>query len=155
MYGVHAALLLEVGGHGCGVVYVHASVALIAGVDAAEYGQVAAGLPADVLDDEPRQAHPVLEAAAELVGALIGAGGDKGADEVAVGAVDLYHVYAGELSAARRVAIANNVRVRTLTKNALRAKPRSAHILCGGASFGFLNRNTKPPGSHASGRLCN
>ena len=48
-----------------------------------------------------------LTAEGHEVGALIGAGGDKGAEEVAVGAVDLYHVYAGELSAARRVAIAN------------------------------------------------
>ena len=106
MDGVDAADLLEVGRDGSRVVDVHAAVALVAAVDAAEDGHVAAGLPADVLDYEPGQAHAVLEAAAELVGTLVGAGGDEGADEVAVGAVDLDHVDAGQLSAAGGVAIA-------------------------------------------------
>ena len=106
MDGVDAALGLEVGGHRCGVVHVHAAVALVAGVDAAEYGQVAAGLAADVLDDEPGQAHAVLKAAAELVGALVCAGGDEGAHEIAVGAVDLDHVDACQLGAAGGVAVA-------------------------------------------------
>src|SRR5699024_3383854 len=82
--GVHAADLFEIGRDGRRVVDVHAAVALVAGVDAAEDGHVAAGLLADVLDYEPGQAHAVLKAAAELVRALVGARGDEGAHEVAV-----------------------------------------------------------------------
>ena len=58
------------------------------------------------LKKEPRQAHAVYKAAAELVRALVGAGGDEGAYQIAVGAVELDHVYPGELRAARGVAVA-------------------------------------------------
>ena len=95
MEGVHAALLLQIGSHSGGVLDGLAALHLVAGVDAAEDGQVAAGLAADVLDDEAGQAHTVLEAAAELIGAVVGALGDEGADQIAVGTVDLHHVDAG------------------------------------------------------------
>ena len=79
---------------------------LVAGVDAAENGKVAAGLFADVFDDEPRKAHPVFKAAAKLVRAVVGALGNKRADKIAVGAVDLDHVDPGQLGASGRVAVA-------------------------------------------------
>ena len=104
--GVHAALLLQVGRHSRRVLDALAALHLVAGVDAAQDGQVAAGLAADVLDDQPRQTHPVFKAAAELIGTVVGALGDKGAHQVAVGTVDLHHVDAGLLSPAGRVAVA-------------------------------------------------
>lgn len=50
--------------------------------------------------------------------------------------------------------VASNGSVRTLLKNACLGKPRRTHILCGGASCGCLNRNTKQPGYYVSGLLC-
>ncbi len=66
----------------------------------------AAGFFADVFDDQPGEPHPVLEAAAKFIGPVIGALGEKGAHQIAVGAVNLCHVDAGLLRPPGRVAVA-------------------------------------------------
>ena len=123
MQGVHAALLLQIGRHRRRVLYALAALHLVAGVDAAQDGQVAAGLAADVLNDEPGQAHAVFKAAAELVGAVVGALGDEGADQIPVGTVHLHHVDTGLLGAARRVAVALDDAVDLLVGHRLRDLP--------------------------------
>ena len=134
--GAHAALLLQIGRHCRRVLYALAALHLVAGVDAAQDGQVAAGLAADILNNEPGQAHAVLEAAAELVGAVVGALGDEGADQIPVGAVHLHHVDTGLLGAARRVAIALDDAVDLLVGHGLGDLPACR----GGHGAGGLQR---------------
>ena len=108
MNGVDAAFLLQIrGNHSC-VLHGDAALALVPGIDTAENGQVAASFLADVLDNQPGQTHTVFKAAAELVGALVGAGGNKGADQIAMGAVDFHHIHAGSLCPGSGVAVALN-----------------------------------------------
>ena len=123
MDAVHAALLLQVSRHGGSVLDGLAALHLVAGVDAAENRQVAAGLAADVLDDKPGQAHPVFKAAAELVGAVVGALRDEGAHQIAVGTVNLHHVDTGLLGPAGSVAVALDDAVDLLIGDRLRDLP--------------------------------
>ena len=106
MDGIHTALLLQIGGHRGGVLDALTAVQLVAGVDAAEDGHDPARLAPDVLHDQPGQAEPVLEAAAELVGAVIGALRQEGAHQIAVGTVDLHHVQPRQLGPAGGVPVA-------------------------------------------------
>ena len=73
----------------------------VGGGDADEEGQVSGPDGADGVDDLEEEADAVLEAAAVLIGALVGEGREELVEEVAVGGVDLDEVEAGGEGAMR------------------------------------------------------
>ena len=100
------AAILEVACDCRGILNGKTAQNLIGGVDARDDGDLAAHALLHFLDDEAREAHTVLEGAAELVEALVGARAHEGAYQIAVSHMDLDGVDAALHGALGSVAVA-------------------------------------------------